>query len=80
MLIEEIIEFELRGPGPPGRKCTPITGDFYDKKIYYGKISSGLLFTAKIMQEAMYLSSPTLAKSLTKFNHKLQNFIYVFWT
>ena len=25
MLIEEIIEFQLRGPGPPGRSCTPIT-------------------------------------------------------
>ena len=26
MLIEQSIEFELRGPGPPGRTCTPITG------------------------------------------------------
>ena len=26
MLIEQIIEFELRGPGSPGRTCTPITG------------------------------------------------------
>ena len=26
MLIEQIIEFELRGPGPSGRTCTPITG------------------------------------------------------
>ena len=26
MFIEQIIEFELRGPGPPGRACTPITG------------------------------------------------------
>ena len=31
MLIEQIIEFELRGPGPPGRTCTPTTGYFYDK-------------------------------------------------
>ena len=23
MLIDEIIEFELRGPRPPGRTCTP---------------------------------------------------------
>ena len=28
MLIEQIIEFELRGPGPPGRTCTPTTGYF----------------------------------------------------
>ena len=25
MLIEQIIEFELRRPGPPGRTCAPIT-------------------------------------------------------
>ena len=30
MPIDQIIEFELRGPGPPGRTCTPITGYFYD--------------------------------------------------
>ena len=26
MLIEQNIEFELRGPRPPGRTCTPIPG------------------------------------------------------
>ena len=26
MLIERIIELQLKGPGPPGRTCTPITG------------------------------------------------------
>ena len=26
MLIEHIIEFELRAPGPPGRTFSPITG------------------------------------------------------
>ena len=32
MLIEQIIiEFELRGPGPPGRACTPRTDLLYDK-------------------------------------------------
>ena len=31
MLIVHI--FELRGPGPPGRICTPITGCFHDKTI-----------------------------------------------
>ena len=31
MLIEQIIEFQLRGPGPPGRTCTPITGYLHDK-------------------------------------------------
>ena len=31
MLIKQITEFELRGPGPFGRTCTPTTGYFYDK-------------------------------------------------
>ena len=31
MLIEQIIEFELRGPGPPGRIRTPITDLLHDK-------------------------------------------------
>ena len=31
MLIEQVIEFELRGPGPPGRSCTPKTAYFHDK-------------------------------------------------
>ena len=32
MLIEQIIsEFELRGPGTPGRTCTPITAYFHEE-------------------------------------------------
>ena len=31
MLIEQIIEFELMGPGRPSRTCTPSTGFFHDK-------------------------------------------------
>ena len=31
MLIILVIEFELRGPGPPERICAPISGYFYDK-------------------------------------------------
>ena len=31
MLIERIIELQLRGPGPPGRTYTPITGYSHDK-------------------------------------------------
>ena len=30
MLIEQIIEFELREPRPPGRICTYTTGSFHD--------------------------------------------------
>ena len=31
MLIEQIIEFKLRGLGPLNRTCTPTTGYFYVK-------------------------------------------------
>ena len=31
MLIEQIIEFELRGQGPLDRTCTPTTGYFHVK-------------------------------------------------
>ena len=31
MLIKQIIEFECRGPGPPGRTFTPTTACFHDK-------------------------------------------------
>ena len=45
MLIEQIIsEFELRGPGPPGRICTPITAYFHEQnKSLKKKSSNGLL-------------------------------------
>ena len=38
MLVEQKIEFELRGTGPPGRTCTPITGYFYGKTKVSKKI------------------------------------------
>ena len=31
MLIEQIVEFKLRGPGPLGHTCTPTTGYVHDK-------------------------------------------------
>ena len=31
MLIEKIIEIELRGPGSPSRVCTPKPDYFHDK-------------------------------------------------
>ena len=31
MLIEKIIELQLRGPGLPDQTCTPITGYFHDR-------------------------------------------------
>ena len=31
MLIKQMIEFQLKGPGPFGRSCTPITGKLQDE-------------------------------------------------
>ena len=30
-MVEQIIELQLRGPGPLGQTCTPITSYFHDK-------------------------------------------------
>ena len=30
MLIEQTTEFQLKGLGPSGRTCTPITGKLHD--------------------------------------------------
>ena len=63
MLIEQIIEFQLRGPGPPGLTCTPIAGYFHNEtKNLQRKSLRGLLFTAKILLEAMYLTLPHLGQ------------------
>ena len=43
MLIEQVIEFKLRGLGPPGRTCTPTTGYFYAKQKYQRKIFQGII-------------------------------------
>ena len=45
MLIEQINELQLRGPGPTGQTCTPITGYFHDKT----KISIFVLFYISII-------------------------------
>ena len=72
MLIKQI--FELRGPGPPGHICTPITGCFYDKTIIFKKNNRLECYLAlKYCGRQDSLLTPTWAKSLTKFNHKMQN-------
>ena len=48
MLIEQIIEFKLRGLGPLNRTCTPTTGYFHVNTKISEKSSSGL-FTTKIL-------------------------------
>ena len=73
MLIEQI--FELIGPGPPGRICTPTTGCFQDKTIISTeniRVDSYLLL--KYCRRQRTLLPSTWAKSLTKFNPKMQDF------
>ena len=73
MLVEQI--FELRGPGLHGSICTPITDCFHDKTILpLRKIFDWIVISAKILQEAMRFTSSTWAKSITKFNPKMQDF------
>ena len=58
MLIEQIIKFQLRGPGLLGLHVLLWLVIFMTNKILWKKSLSGLLFTAKILQEAMCLTSP----------------------
>ena len=51
MLIKQIIKFELRGPGPSGRRptCAPTTSCLCDNtNIFKENFKVGLLFTARI--------------------------------
>ena len=74
MLIEQSIEFKLRGPWPPGRIYSYNWLILLQNKNFSGKSSRGLLFIAKILQEAVHRLPRTMAKSLTKFKTKMQNF------
>ena len=40
MFVEQIFEFELRAPGPPGRTCNAKTGYFLGKTKIYKKNKS----------------------------------------
>ena len=76
MLIEQ--NFELRGPGAPGRICTSKTGCFYHKTIIskenFRRDCYSLL---KYCRRLCTLLPPTWTKSLTKFNPKMQDFMRV---
>ena len=66
MLIEEIIELQLRGPGPPGRTRTPITGYFHDKKkISKKNLRVDYYLLQKCCKRQCTFLSPTRTKSLT---------------
>ena len=83
MLIEQIVEFELRGHGPPGRICTSITAYLYDmtKQKSLRNIVEWiiLLLTAAILQEQCTLLPPTWTKSRTNLTQKCKVLI-AFWT
>ena len=73
MLIEQ--NFELRGPGLPGRICTPITDCFHDKTIISKEnIPLDCYLLLKYCRRQCTLLPQTWAKSLTKFNPKMQDF------
>ena len=66
MLIERTIELQLRGPGPPGRTNTPITGYFYDKtKISKENLRVDYYLLLKRNKKQCALLSPNWTKSLT---------------
>ena len=65
MLIEQIIEFQLRGSGPPGRTCTPIAGELHDKtKISKENVLVDYYLLLKFCRRQCALFSPTWTKSL----------------
>ena len=80
MFIEQTIIFEFRGLVLFGRINTPATGYFYDKtKIYNANLRVEYYLLLKYCNRQCTLLSPTWAKSLTKFNTKMQDF-KMFWT
>ena len=63
MLIEQIIEFELRGPGPPGRTCTSKISHFYGKtKISKENLQVDYYLLLKYCTWQCTLLPPTSAK------------------
>ena len=74
MFIEQIIEFELRGPGPSGRTCNAKTGYFHGKKKISkkNKPSCESLLTAEYVYcKRQYIFFPfAWTKSVTKFVKK----------
>ena len=58
MFIEQIIEFELRGPGPPDCTLNPKTGYFCDKtKISKEILRVNYYLLLKILQKALCFAS-----------------------
>ena len=81
MLIERIIKLQLKGPGLPGRTCTPITDYCHDKtKISKENLRVDYYLLLKCCKRQSTLLSLTRTRSLTiKFNSKMQDVKRV-WT
>ena len=75
MLIEQIVELQLRGPGPSGLTCTSITGYFYDKKKSVRKIFEWVFIYCKNVardnEPYFPLSGPNHVQ--LNFSSKMQN-------
>ena len=83
MLIEQIIEFELREPRPPGRICTYATGYFHGmtkQKSVRNIVERIILFTAikycKMQCTLLPLPGPNHVQNLSP-KCKILN---VYWT
>ena len=78
MLIEQIIEFEVKEPGPPGRTCTYTTGYFHDmiKQKSLRNIVEWiiLLLLLKYCKRQSTLLSPTLGQITYKIQPQSASF------
>ena len=77
MLIEQIIEFELRGCGPPGRTCNAKTGFiFMAKQRFSRKINHRVNYYVLLnaLQEAMNFASHYLRRVNYKIYEKMPRF------
>ena len=73
MFIEQM--FELRRPGPLGRICTLITDCLYHKtKVSMKNIRLDCYLLLKYCRRQCNSLPPTWAKSLIKYNPKMQDF------
>ena len=81
MLIEQIVGFQWRGPGPPGLTCISITGYSHDKtKISKENLGVGFYFLQmkKVARvNAPYFPLPGANHVQLNFNTKMQDVKHV---
>ena len=78
MLIKQIIE--LKGPGPPGSICIPITGCFHDKTIISKEnIRVDCCLLLKYCRRQCTLLPPTWANHLQNLT-PICKILNVFWS